>query len=78
MSRFDTDRGCRPQLTIIGPSMPDGVLAYLATPYSKYEGGNLELAFRDAARLAAQLMLSGRPRLQPHRSHASARGPWRH
>src|SRR3954464_3893738 len=48
-----------PQLTIIGPSIPDGVLCYLATPYSKYEHGNLELALREAARLAAQLMLSG-------------------
>lgn len=59
MSIIDTDRGCRPQLSIVGPSLPEGVLAYLATPYSKYEGGNLELAFRDAARLAAQLMLTG-------------------
>lgn len=56
--RFDTDRGCRPQLTIIGTPMPEAALAYLATPYSKYEGG-IELAFRDAARLAAQLMLAG-------------------
>ncbi len=40
------------------PIKPDP-LCYLATPYSKYEGGNLELAFRDAARLAAQLMLAG-------------------
>lgn len=48
-----------PELTIVGPSMPQGVLSYLATPYSKYEGGNLELAFREAARLAAQLMLGG-------------------
>jgi len=49
----------RPLLTIVGPSMPAHTLAYLATPYSKYEGGNLELAFRDAARLAANLMLAG-------------------
>lgn len=42
-------------------TMPDGrePLAYLATPYSKYENGNLELAFRDAARLAAQIMIAG-------------------
>lgn len=43
-------------------TMANGItdpLCYLATPYSKYEGGNLELAFRDAAALAAQLMLAG-------------------
>lgn len=42
-------------------TMPNGKepLAYLATPYSKYQGGNLELAFRDASKLAAQLMLAG-------------------
>lgn len=57
--KFATDRGERPQLTIVGPSMPANTLAYLATPYSKYEGGNLELAFREAARLAAQLMQCG-------------------
>lgn len=37
--------------------MPMG-LAYLATPYSKYPGG-IELAFQEAARLAARLMLLG-------------------
>lgn len=59
MSRLDTDRGCKPELVFVGCSMPEGVLAYLATPYSKYENGNLELAFRDAANLAARLMLAG-------------------
>lgn len=39
--------------------MPNTALAYLATPYSKYMDGNLELAFRDAAALAAKLMLAG-------------------
>lgn len=46
-------------LTISGPSMPASTLAYLATPYTKYEGGNIELAFRDAARIAAALLLAG-------------------
>lgn len=40
------------------PGMPDP-LCYLATPYSKYEGGDLDLAFRDAARLAAELLKVG-------------------
>ena len=34
-------------------------LCYLATPYSKYSGGDLALAFQHAAQLAAQLMLCG-------------------
>ena len=34
-------------------------LAYLATPYSKYMGGDLERAFIDAARLAARLLAVG-------------------
>jgi len=34
-------------------------LAYLATPYSRYSGGNLDKAFKDAARLAAQLLIAG-------------------
>lgn len=34
-------------------------LCYLATPYSKYQDGNLELAYRHAAALAARLMLAG-------------------
>lgn len=33
-------------------------LAYLATPYTRYKGG-IEQAFRDAAKLAAQLMRAG-------------------
>lgn len=37
----------------------NGPLCYLATPYSKYMGGDLERAFIDAAKLAARLMLSG-------------------
>lgn len=35
-----------------------GYLAYLATPYSKYPGG-LDAAFRDAAALAARLLVAG-------------------
>lgn len=31
-------------------------LCYLATPYSKYKGGDLQLAFQDAAALAARLL----------------------
>lgn len=34
-------------------------LCYLATPYSKYKGGNLDLAFQDAAALAASLLIEG-------------------
>lgn len=34
-------------------------LCYLATPYTKYKGGDIERAFVDAAKLAARLMLSG-------------------
>ncbi len=48
----------RPQLTIVGPSMPERTLAYLATPYTNYEGG-IEIAFRDAARICASLLQSG-------------------
>lgn len=59
MSQSAPNFSNRPQLTIVGASMPARTLAYLATPYSKYEGGNLALAFRDAARLAAQLMQAG-------------------
>lgn len=33
-------------------------LAYLATPYSRYPGG-IDIAFRDAARLAARLLRAG-------------------
>jgi hypothetical protein len=46
-------------LTISGPSMPVGTLAYIATPYTRYEGGNIELAFREAARISAALMVAG-------------------
>lgn len=38
--------------------MTDFGLCYLATPYTKYPAG-IEAAFRDAARLAARLMLAG-------------------
>ena len=34
-------------------------LCYLATPYSKYKGGDLHAAFVDAARLAAELLSIG-------------------
>ena len=34
-------------------------LFYLATPYSKYKGGNLGQAFRDAAELAGKLLKAG-------------------
>lgn len=34
-------------------------LCYLATPYSKYMGGDLVLAFEDASRLAAELLATG-------------------
>lgn len=34
-------------------------LCYLATPYSKYKGGNLVQAFHDAAQLAAELLAAG-------------------
>ena len=32
---------------------------YLATPYSKYKGGDLEAAFRDAAAIAGELLRRG-------------------
>lgn len=48
----------RPQLTIVGPSMPDRTLAYLATPYTNYKDG-IEIAYREAARIAGELLLSG-------------------
>jgi hypothetical protein len=38
--------------------IPQGTLAYLATPYTKYPAG-IEAAFRDAASLAAELLRSG-------------------
>lgn len=34
-------------------------LCYLATPYSRYMGGDIQRAFQDASRLAARLMLTG-------------------
>ena len=34
-------------------------LCYLATPYSKYKGGDLNAAFKDAAKLAAELLAVG-------------------
>lgn len=34
-------------------------LCYLATPYSKYMGGNLDRAFVDASKLAALLLVAG-------------------
>lgn len=41
------------------PALTNFRLCYLATPYSKYKGGNLQLAFEDAARLAAELLAIG-------------------
>lgn len=37
----------------------NGGLAYVATPYSKYKGGDLNLAFIDAAKLMALLLRAG-------------------
>jgi hypothetical protein len=48
----------RPQLVIVGPSMPERTLAYLATPYTNYEKG-IEWAFREASRIAGELLLAG-------------------
>lgn len=42
----------------MGDHFNKGTLAYLATVYSKHEGG-IEVAFREAATLAARLMLTG-------------------
>lgn len=36
-----------------------GALCYLATPYTKYLGGDIERAFIDAAKLAALLLRAG-------------------
>lgn len=41
------------------PEPADFRLCYLATPYSKYKGGNLEAAFEDASQLAALLLAAG-------------------
>lgn len=38
---------------------PLGALCYLATPYTKYKDGDIDAAFRDAAKLAAQLLRAG-------------------
>ena len=48
----------RPQLVIVGASLPDRSLAYLATPYTNYKDG-IEIAFREAARITGQLLLAG-------------------
>lgn len=48
----------RASLTIHGPSLPSSTLAYLATPYTNYPDG-IELAFREASSIAAQLLVSG-------------------
>lgn len=48
----------RPSLTIVGPSMPDRTLAYLATPYTNFADG-IEIAFREAARICAALLQCG-------------------
>lgn len=37
----------------------NGPLCYLATPYTKYMGGNIDAAFIDACKLAARLLQSG-------------------
>lgn len=48
----------RPTLTTVGAPLPPRSLAYLATPYTNYIDG-IEIAFRDASRIAASLLLSG-------------------
>lgn len=48
----------KPSLTIHGPSFPANTLAYLATPYTNYPD-NIEMAFREASRIAAVLLLAG-------------------
>lgn len=48
----------RPSLVIVGPSIPDRSLAYLATPYTNYHEG-IEIAFREASRICASLLNSG-------------------
>lgn len=45
-------------LTISGPSLPDRTLGYLGTPYTNFDEG-IELAFREAARIAAALLRAG-------------------
>lgn len=52
----------RPDLKVVASNTLNDVarygLAYLATPYSKYNGG-IELAHKDAAKLAARLVRAG-------------------
>lgn len=38
--------------------IPTGI-AYLATPYTRYQGGNIQRAFEDAAKIAARLLIAG-------------------
>lgn len=38
--------------------IPTGI-AYLATPYTRYKGGNIERAFKDACKIAAHLLCAG-------------------
>lgn len=40
-------------------SSTNGPLCYLATPYTKYQGGDMGAAFVDASKLAAKLLHSG-------------------
>jgi hypothetical protein len=39
-------------------SFPPGTLAYLASPYTNFKDG-IEIAFRDASRIAGELLLAG-------------------
>lgn len=48
----------KPLLTIRGAGLPDRTLAYLATPYTHYKDG-IEIAFREASRIAALLLIAG-------------------
>lgn len=48
----------KPTLTISGGAMAPRTLAYLATPYTNYPDG-IEIAYREAARIAAELLLAG-------------------
>lgn len=44
---------------IDGKREPQPPLYYLATPYTKYKGGDIEAAFTEAAALAARLLKAG-------------------
>jgi hypothetical protein len=53
---FDAARNSRPQGAVTDLSSLG--LIYLATPYSKYPTG-IEMAFRDASKIAARMMMAG-------------------